>query len=142
MVFSSFATFMGSTFLVLKRSRLSFITSMVGAAANIILNLILIPRFEIYGAAAATFASYFIVFVIRAFASERLVGFRMYAVRVLLCSGLIILQTVCTYFALKYLVLINIAAVAVTTAIYGKTFYNVAARVLKALKLRRSNVND
>lgn len=142
MVFSSFATFMGSTFLVLKRSKLSFITSMVGAVANIILNLILIPRFEIYGAAVATFASYFIVFVIRAFAAERLVEFKMYTVRLLICSALIVMQTVCTYFDLKYLVLINIAAVIVTTAIYGKTFYNVAARVLKALKLRKSEAND
>ncbi len=139
MVFSSFATFMGSAFLVYKKSRLSFVTSMVGAVANIILNFLLIPKYEIYGAAVATFASYFIVFVIRAFMSKRLVDFKMYIVQTIVGTLIILVQTVGTYFDPKGLVVINIVAVIATVAIYFKTFYSVITKVLKTfLSKRRS----
>ena len=139
MVFSSFSTFMGSSFLVFKKSRLSFVTSMIGAITNIILNFILIPKYEIYGAAVATFASYFIVFVIRAFMSKRLVDFNMYTVRTLVGTAIIVLQTVCTYFEPKYLVVINVAAVIATVVIYFKTFYSVITKVLKTFLSKRKS---
>ena len=139
MVFSSFSTFMGSSFLVFKKSRLSFVTSMIGAITNIILNFILIPKYEIYGAAVATFASYFIVFVIRAFMSKRLVDFNMYTVRTLVGTAIIVLQTVCTYFEPKYLVVINVAAVIATVVIYFKTFYSVITKVLKTFISKRKS---
>lgn len=137
MVFSSFATFMGSAFLVFKKSRLSFTTSMVGALANIVLNLILIPKYEIYGAAVATFASYFIVFVIRTFIAKRLVDFNMHTVKTIVCSAIIVVQTVMTYFNPKYLVVINAVAVIIIGVIYYKTFYNVISNVLKAFFSKR-----
>ncbi len=137
MVFSSFSTFMGSSFLVYKKSRLSFVTSMFGAVANVVMNLILIPKYEIYGAAAATFASYFIVFVIRALMSKRLVDFKMHIGRTLVGTAIIVLQTVCTYFEPKWLVAINIVAVVITVAIYFKTFYSVIVRVLRAFLANR-----
>lgn len=139
MVFSSFATFMGSAFLVYKKSRLSFVTSMVGAVANIILNFILIPKYEIYGAAVATFASYFIVFVIRAFMSKRLVDFKMYIVQTVVGTLIILVQTVGTYFDPKGLVIINIVAVIATVAIYFKTFYSVITKVLKTFLSKRKS---
>lgn len=139
MVFSSFATFMGSSFLVYKKSRLSFVTSMVGAVANIILNFILIPKYEIYGAAVATFASYFIVFVIRAFMSKRLVDFKMYIVQTVVGTLIILVQTVGTYFDPKGLVIINIVAVIATVAIYFKTFYSVITKVLKTFLSKRKS---
>lgn len=65
-VFSSFDTFLNSVYMVEKRSTLSLITMGVGAILNIVLNFLLIPRFGVNGAAIATFASYFIVFILRA----------------------------------------------------------------------------
>lgn len=138
MAFSSFATFMGSAFLVFKRSRLSFTTSMAGALVNIVLNLLLIPKYEIFGAAIATFASYFIVFVIRAFMAKRLVDFKMYIVKTVVCSAIIIFQTLCTYFDPKYLILINIVAVIIIAVIYFKTFYSVIVKVLKSFLAKRA----
>ena len=112
---------------------------MVGAVANIILNFILIPKYEIYGAAVATFASYFIVFVIRAFMSKRLVDFKMYIVQTVVGTLIILVQTVSTYFDPKGLVIINIVAVIATVAIYFKTFYSVITKVFKTfLSKRRS----
>lgn len=66
-VFTAFSSFMGSVYVVKKKSVLSFATSVVGAAVNIVLNLLLIPSpMGIWGAAAATLVSCAAVFAIRA----------------------------------------------------------------------------
>lgn len=73
MVFSSFVTFMGSVYVVEKKSILSFWTAMAGAVINLLLNRILIPTpLGIQGAAIATFVSYFAVFLLRSKMQESL----------------------------------------------------------------------
>ncbi|MBE6657286.1 MAG: hypothetical protein E7604_02475 [Ruminococcaceae bacterium] len=83
-IFSSLVTFMGSVYLVEKKSVLSFITSMIGAAINIVLNFLLIPTpLGPNGAAIATFASYFIVFIIRAINGQRYIRFHMHPAKLI-----------------------------------------------------------
>ena len=51
-VYSSFVTFLGTIYMVKKRSNLYFWTSLLGASTNIVLNLILIPSpLGVHGAA-------------------------------------------------------------------------------------------
>ena len=75
MVFSAFSTFLSSVYVVSKKSSLSFWTAMLGAASNVILNLLLIPRIGIMGAAIATFVSYVLVFLVRAISIKKLFPF-------------------------------------------------------------------
>ena len=66
-VFTAFSSFMGSVYVVKKKSVLSFATSVAGAAVNIVLNLVLIPSpMGVWGAATATLVSCAVVFAIRA----------------------------------------------------------------------------
>lgn len=65
-VFSCFVVFMGNIYMAEKRSVSTLVTTLAGAALNIVLNAVLIPRFGPQGAAIATFASYFLIFLIRA----------------------------------------------------------------------------
>ena len=75
-VYSGLVTFMGSVYLVDKKSVQSLVTSMIGAGINVILNLILIPtKLGAIGAAIATFFSYFVVFIIRARDTRRFIRF-------------------------------------------------------------------
>ncbi len=64
-VFSCLGSFMGSIYTVEKRSGATLLTMLAGAVTNIVLNLLLIPTFGLYGAAIATALSYVVVFVIR-----------------------------------------------------------------------------
>lgn len=92
-IFSSLVTFMGSVYLVEKKSMLSFVTSMTGAVINIVLNFLLIPtRLGAGGAAIATFASYFIVFIIRAVNAQRYIRFQMHPVKLVINTVLVCLQ--------------------------------------------------
>jgi O-antigen/teichoic acid export membrane protein len=63
--FSCFVTFLGSVYMVEKKSIISLVTTLVGAVINVMLNLLLIPVVGVNGAAFAMFASYFVVFILR-----------------------------------------------------------------------------
>ena len=70
-VFSSLVTFMSSVYVKHKKSVNSFITAMIGAISNVILNLLLIPKYGAQGAAIATLSCYIIVYIIRAVDTQR-----------------------------------------------------------------------
>ncbi len=95
MIFSSFVSYLGSVYMVEKRSNRSFVTAMIGALLNIGLNLVLIPtRLGVQGAAIATLASYFVVFLIRAVDARRFIPFQLYHLGVAENCVLLAVQTV------------------------------------------------
>lgn len=53
------------------------LTSLVAAVVNIVLNLLLIPRYGVYGAAIATAAAYFSCFMVRIFDARSYVKFNV-----------------------------------------------------------------
>ena len=87
-VFTALNTFMGSAYFTVKRTGMSFWTSLVGAVLNIILNLIMIPDWGFgwgaMGASVATLISYFVVFIIRAATMKKFIPFKLYPVKLIL----------------------------------------------------------
>ncbi len=75
-VFTALCTFLGSVYFASKRTVGSMLTALVGAALNIVLNLLLIPSYQAMGASIATFASYFVVCVLRLGTGRRLIPFK------------------------------------------------------------------
>ena len=93
MVAAAFSSFMGSVYVVTKKSTASFWTSLVGAGTNILLNLWLIPEIVIQGAAAATFASCLVVFLIRLVNARMLLPFPLSGGKLALGVGVLLAQT-------------------------------------------------
>lgn len=108
---SSLVTFMGSVYLVDKKSVQSFLTSAAGAVSNIILNLIMIPRLGANGAALATLISYLLVFVIRAVNTRRYIYFDIHEKKLLANAIVIGVQTVFMIFELQGWIFIQIMCV-------------------------------
>lgn len=95
MLFCAFTSFMGSVYTVTQKSNLSLWTSLLGAGVNILLNALLIPsQLGIHGAAIATFASYFIVFLIRARNARRFIPFRLFKKTLLICMFVLTVQVI------------------------------------------------
>ncbi|MBR6760997.1 MAG: polysaccharide biosynthesis C-terminal domain-containing protein [Oscillospiraceae bacterium] len=67
--------FLSSIYTVSKHTQNSFWTSMIAAVLNLVLNTLLIPRYAVYGAIAATLASYFVCYIIRIFDARRYIPF-------------------------------------------------------------------
>jgi len=64
-VFFGFSSFYGTVYIVEKKTKGAFKTSVIGAVINLILNIILIPRYGLYGAAIATMISSISMFIYR-----------------------------------------------------------------------------
>lgn len=92
-VFSCLVTFLGSIYMVERKSFLTLLTTVVGAAINIGLNLLLIPKYSANGAAFATFLSYFVVFLLRIIDTHRFVRIRWKPFKILLNLLILLAQT-------------------------------------------------
>lgn len=94
MIFSSYVTFMGSVYMVQKKSILSFWTAMAGAGINLLLNFLLIPEFGLQGAAVATMVSYLVSMLLRMKNARSMLPFKLHGGKLLFGVSVISIQTV------------------------------------------------
>ena len=73
MVYSCYSSFLGTNYVAMKKTKGVFLTTVIGAIANVVLNLIFIPVMGIEGAAMATLVSFFVTWV------SRIIGTRDFA---------------------------------------------------------------
>lgn len=92
-VFSCYASYLSSVYMVTKKSSLNLYTTMAGAALNVGLTVALVPSLGVNGAALATFASYLLVFGLRAVNTRRYIPFNMHLRRMLTNTLLLAAQT-------------------------------------------------
>lgn len=131
-VFSSLVTFMGSVYLVDKKSVHSFVTSMIGALVNIALNLLLIPTLlGANGAALATFLSYFVVFIIRAINTRKMIRFNLHTPKLIINTAIVGVQTVFMVLELPYWIAVQILGVAAIFIVNAKPILAGIMRILK-----------
>ena len=130
--FSCIATFLSSIYMVEKKSVYTLITTMLAAAVNIVLNLWWIPVWGIYGAAAATFISYFVMFSVRALHTRRFVKIKWNIKK--LCANIILLTvqiiTMMTMFY-GYIIVSALISVIITAINFGDLIAVVKARFMK-----------
>lgn len=130
MVFQCFCQFLSSIYSVKKKSGKSCITALVAAITNIILNLILIPVWGVYGAAIATAASYFICFIIRAADTRKYIPFKINTLKVAINSVLLIIMAVISINQSNHTILILtwlfIAVALINIHIFLKNFRSIS----------------
>ncbi len=108
MVFTAFVSFTGTVYIVKKKSNISFLTALLGAGSNIILNFLLIPSpLGAQGAAIATVASYLLVFIVRCFNVKKYIPFRLHGRYVTVNSLIIFLQAAVMVLEVKGWILIE-----------------------------------
>lgn len=88
--FTCFSTFMGSVYVASKKSLRSMATAAIGAAVNIILNIILIKSIGLHGAALGAFISFLVIFIIRAADTKRIVRMDMKLPKMIVNSVLLL----------------------------------------------------
>lgn len=83
------------TLLIFDRQRMIFYAMLISAALNVVLNLILIPRFSLYGAAAASVATHFTTLCLLSLLTSRYTlikpfnRFSLFAISASVVSGLL-----------------------------------------------------
>lgn len=74
---SCFNLFLSSIYTAAQHTKNSFWTSLVSTVLNLVLNIILIPKFGVHGAVATTFISYVACYLIRIVDARRYIYFRV-----------------------------------------------------------------
>ncbi len=87
-------SFYGTIYGGIKKSRLVFISTLSGAITNIVLNVVLIPFIDAYGAAIATITSYFVVYVIRVHNIKKYVEMNHFERKVLVSIALMLAASI------------------------------------------------
>ena len=135
-VFSALTTFMGSVYLVKKKSMLSFLTSMLGAVLNIALNLLLIPTMGAQGAAVATAVSYLAVFVVRTVSAQKQIRFYINYPMLVLNTLLLTAECAVAVLAPTYWYLYAGGIALLMLVLNGVSLYKFVVRTLAQLRRR------
>ena len=106
--FSTMASFLGSIYTCGKQTKMLFVTSVISAGVNFVLNLILIPFVGLFGAALATIICYMVVFFIRYFDSKKILELNFKVSYLLISIFILVLLGVRNYMELPYAMVINI----------------------------------
>lgn len=108
MAYSCMATFLGTVYVVEKRSVNSLVTTAIGACVNVALNFLMIPRYGVNGAGFATFLSYLLVVILRAADTHRFVRIDLHLAKTMLNTGVLLVQSVVLIMEPKYWILYEI----------------------------------
>lgn len=130
--------FLASVYMVRKKSMHSFLTALVGTVANVLLNLLLIPRLGALGAAIATMAAYALVLVARLIDAPRLISFRLYLPRLILNVGLLLGSAALITFNPPYAIWLSLLLTLAVIAINAPALL----RTLRALVRKRRNSTE
>ncbi len=115
--FSCLVTFLGSVYMVEKKSMLTLSTTVVGAVVNVALTFILIHKFGVNGAAFATFISYLTVFLLRAVNIRNFITIKWNAPKFILNIFIVLCQSFIMIYEIKYWLIYEIIFVSVMMAI-------------------------
>lgn len=130
-VYSSLVTFMGSVYLVDKKSVHSFVTALVGAVVNIVLNILLIGQYGANGAAFATLVCYVVVYIIRAITTRKMIPFDQHTLKVVLNTLIIGVQSAFLVLKLPYEYIVQALAIVLIFALNARPIIAGAIRVIK-----------
>ncbi len=112
MVYTAFASFTGTVYVVNKKSNISFYTALIGASSNVLMNFILIPVLKAQGAAIATVVSYLLVFIIRSVNSRKYIPFKFQIKHIIINSVIIFVQALFLIFEWKFWIVAQILCTA------------------------------
>lgn len=130
MVFTAFTSFMGTVYTLNKNSMMSFLTAFIGAGSNIALNLIIIPKIGVQGAAIATVASYMLVFAVRCVSVKRYIPFKLYVPHIIINTLILAVQSLAIIMSWPHWILLEAASLLILLALNIKFILPFADKIL------------
>lgn len=130
-VFACLASFLGSVYMTHKKSEHIFITTLISAVVNIILNFILIPAYGIQGAAIATLLSYICMLIIRAINTRRFVSISWNIPKLIMNISIIVAQSVLILLQVENWFAYEVALVFIIGLINAKSLLMGAKRIIE-----------
>ena len=129
-VFTCLVNFLGSIYMMEKKSVHSLMTAIVGAGVNIGLNFALIPLWGVNGSVMAMLISYLVVFLIRMVDTKRYVRMRVSTLRLTVNTLLLLIQAVLMVFEVPLWILWEILLTALMLVLNMKEILESVKKIL------------
>ena len=107
-LFHDLANYLGSIYNASKETKQLFISTLIGAITNIILNLVLIPLFSAMGAAVATLISFFVVWLYRILTAKKIVDIDIHVTKFIINCFIISFQCICVVSEIQILFFLSL----------------------------------
>lgn len=134
-IFSALAQYLNSIFSASKQTKKMIYSSFLGALINVILNLILIPRFLGIGAAIATLIGYMIIWIVNMKNTKRILKINLNLKKIIISIFFIILEIFFILKSYKQRYLIAGMCILIIIFLNKRAFYNIFSIIkLKCLK--------
>lgn len=135
-IIHSYCDFFGTIYTSALKTRMLFVSTLLGACTNIVLNLLLIPRYAAMGAAVATMISYMAVLLVRMIHSRKIIRLKYDLFRDMGCVVLLGVQTVIASMSLKYEFVYSAVLFVMIVLLRKNSIIFVANRFLKRKKVK------
>ncbi len=129
--FHSYADFFGTIYTTSFKTKYLFYSTVLGAATNIVLNLILIPFWSGQGAAVATLLSYIVVWLFRVFHSRKILALKYNIKRDLFCYIVVFIQLIISELEMNSEIIISFACMLLVFTAMRKEIYSVLKMFIK-----------
>ena len=97
----------GTIYTSAKKTNVIFLTTAIGAIANIAFNFILVPRVGVMGAAISTFIGYFLIWIIRLADSRKILKLNINIVKDAICYVILLAQCIIMCMEIPYSFLVS-----------------------------------
>ncbi len=91
-IFQGLSSFYGVAYLVSKKTKGAFFTSIYGSVTNLLVNILLIKFIGLHAAAVSTFAGYFVMWIVRVIDTRKYFRINLNALRLTICTLLLLIQ--------------------------------------------------
>lgn len=129
--FSGMSGFLASVYSAEKKTGMLFYSTVFGAIANIVLNILLIPRFGIMTAAYSTLIGFFITWLIRIIHVQTLIKIELNYIKLIISLILLTVQSIVTSCQLKYMYIISIAIIIMQILVFWKELKSIIQTLKK-----------
>ncbi|AIF45595.1 lipopolysaccharide biosynthesis protein [Virgibacillus sp. SK37] len=108
-LFSALSQFWGAGFHGAKKTKAIFLTSMVGAVVNVLINVLFIQYWGLYAVAVSTMVAFLVMWVIRVYSAKHYFSIRIQNTDFFILCSFIIIATILSFYVSLPVMLISIA---------------------------------
>lgn len=133
-IFSSFSSFLGTNYVVAKKTKGVFKTSIYGGIISLVLNAIFIPLLGIIGAGISSMCSFFAIFLIRYFDTKSYIDLKINWNLFMMSIAILIVQTIILFLEFPQIIELSIECILlISLLIVNKNLFTPLKLLVKSI---------
>lgn len=142
-LFAALAGFLAATYRAAKKTKSLFVSVLIGAVINVVLNFILLKFIGTIGAAIATGISFFAVWLFRIILIQKIVPIKIDFLKTVIAYVLFFLAVIIESFGYEYSFIVSLGVLLVILFVYRNDLtriYSIVLSIIRKKTLKKQNI--